>query len=391
MPTDLRPTTGAGVPLAVLAAQIGAVLAAGPRHRHRHRHVPDVPVTGVTLRGQDVRPGDLFAALPGLTTHGARYAGRRDRARCRRGAHRRRRGRRDGSARRRGAGPGAPGTAQRARRPGRHGVRPSVGPGDGRRDHRHVRQDHHDVPGRGRSAGGGSGRRAGRHHRHPHRRRRHPQRADHPGGARAAGHVRGHGRARGGHRGDGGVQSRADPRPRGRHRIRGRRFHQLVARPPRLSPDHGRLLRGQGAAVRPGLGVAGAQGRGVRGRRSRSRDGRAGHEGRRRRDHRQPDRPTRPLARRRRDTQRRRPGRNSPPSTPPVCTTGSASTCRASTTSPIVLSRWQFSTRSGCPPSRRHADCGKPGFRGGSNGSTAARTFWRWSTTPTNRARCGRC
>lgn len=34
----------------------------------------DVAVTGVTLRGQDVLPGDLFAALPGASTHGARYA-----------------------------------------------------------------------------------------------------------------------------------------------------------------------------------------------------------------------------------------------------------------------------------------------------------------------------
>jgi UDP-N-acetylmuramoyl-L-alanyl-D-glutamate--2,6-diaminopimelate ligase len=72
VPTDLRPTIGAGVPLAVLAAQIGAVLAAGSEHNGT---VPEVPVTGVTLRGQDVRPGDLFAALPGLTTHGARHAG----------------------------------------------------------------------------------------------------------------------------------------------------------------------------------------------------------------------------------------------------------------------------------------------------------------------------
>jgi UDP-N-acetylmuramoyl-L-alanyl-D-glutamate--2,6-diaminopimelate ligase len=33
-----------------------------------------VQVTGVTLRGQDARPGDLFAALPGASAHGARYA-----------------------------------------------------------------------------------------------------------------------------------------------------------------------------------------------------------------------------------------------------------------------------------------------------------------------------
>lgn len=31
-------------------------------------------VTGVTLRAQDARPGDLFAALPGGRTHGARFA-----------------------------------------------------------------------------------------------------------------------------------------------------------------------------------------------------------------------------------------------------------------------------------------------------------------------------
>ena len=68
MSTDLRPSAGAGVPLPELAAQVGAVMADGVA-------VPDVPVTGVTLRAQDVRPGDLFAALPGSATHGARFAG----------------------------------------------------------------------------------------------------------------------------------------------------------------------------------------------------------------------------------------------------------------------------------------------------------------------------
>jgi len=33
-----------------------------------------VEVTGVTLRSSDVRPGDLFAALPGANTHGIRFA-----------------------------------------------------------------------------------------------------------------------------------------------------------------------------------------------------------------------------------------------------------------------------------------------------------------------------
>lgn len=63
MPTGLRPRTIVGVPLTVLAAQIDATCTG------------DVSVTGVTLRAQDVQPGDLFAALPGATTHGARYAG----------------------------------------------------------------------------------------------------------------------------------------------------------------------------------------------------------------------------------------------------------------------------------------------------------------------------
>lgn len=71
MPTGLRPSAAAGARLPVLAAQAGAVPAddAG-----RRAAVPDVAVTGVTLRAQDVLPGDLFAALPGSTTHGARYA-----------------------------------------------------------------------------------------------------------------------------------------------------------------------------------------------------------------------------------------------------------------------------------------------------------------------------
>ncbi|HJX43708.1 MAG TPA: Mur ligase domain-containing protein, partial [Geodermatophilus sp.] len=31
-------------------------------------------VTGVTLASTEVLPGDLYAALPGARTHGARYA-----------------------------------------------------------------------------------------------------------------------------------------------------------------------------------------------------------------------------------------------------------------------------------------------------------------------------
>ncbi|WP_144207322.1 UDP-N-acetylmuramoyl-L-alanyl-D-glutamate--2,6-diaminopimelate ligase [Mycobacterium tilburgii] len=64
MSTELRPSRAAGVRLPVLAAQVGAMSAG-----------PDVSISGVTQRAQDVLPGDLFAALPGSATHGARYAG----------------------------------------------------------------------------------------------------------------------------------------------------------------------------------------------------------------------------------------------------------------------------------------------------------------------------
>ncbi|AAS04219.1 UDP-N-acetylmuramoyl-L-alanyl-D-glutamate--2, 6-diaminopimelate ligase [Mycobacterium avium subsp. paratuberculosis] len=70
VPTGLRPSAVPGVRLPALADQVGAVMA-GP---DRRAAVPDVTVTGVTLRAQDVLPGDLFAALPGATTHGARHA-----------------------------------------------------------------------------------------------------------------------------------------------------------------------------------------------------------------------------------------------------------------------------------------------------------------------------
>lgn len=72
VPTTLRPDAGPGVPLAALAARIGAVAAKVPGHPDV---IPEVRVTGVTLRAQDTAPGELFAALAGAATHGARYAG----------------------------------------------------------------------------------------------------------------------------------------------------------------------------------------------------------------------------------------------------------------------------------------------------------------------------
>jgi UDP-N-acetylmuramoyl-L-alanyl-D-glutamate--2,6-diaminopimelate ligase len=68
VPFGLRPAGGSGVPLSTLTAEVGAVPAADCV-------LSDVRITGVTLRGQDARPGDLFAALPGASTHGARFCG----------------------------------------------------------------------------------------------------------------------------------------------------------------------------------------------------------------------------------------------------------------------------------------------------------------------------
>ncbi len=64
---NLRPCHPAGQALRLLADQVRAVPAGGAT-------VPNVQVTGVTLRGQNAKPGDLFAALPGTSAHGGRYA-----------------------------------------------------------------------------------------------------------------------------------------------------------------------------------------------------------------------------------------------------------------------------------------------------------------------------
>jgi len=64
---NLRPSHPAGSVLGPLAEQVGALPAGG-------LPVPDLHITGVSLRSQDVQPGDLFAALPGATAHGARFA-----------------------------------------------------------------------------------------------------------------------------------------------------------------------------------------------------------------------------------------------------------------------------------------------------------------------------
>jgi UDP-N-acetylmuramoyl-L-alanyl-D-glutamate--2,6-diaminopimelate ligase len=67
VPGTPRPRATPGLSLATLAARVGAVPALGS--------FPDVRVRGVTLRAQDAAGGDLFAALPGTSAHGAEYTG----------------------------------------------------------------------------------------------------------------------------------------------------------------------------------------------------------------------------------------------------------------------------------------------------------------------------
>ncbi|NTY63583.1 UDP-N-acetylmuramoyl-L-alanyl-D-glutamate--2,6-diaminopimelate ligase [Mycolicibacterium sphagni] len=68
MTNALRPSSTPALTLPTLAARVGAVPAAGGV-------APEVRITGVTLRGQDALAGDLFAALPGSSSHGAEYTG----------------------------------------------------------------------------------------------------------------------------------------------------------------------------------------------------------------------------------------------------------------------------------------------------------------------------
>ncbi|TDD97733.1 UDP-N-acetylmuramoyl-L-alanyl-D-glutamate--2,6-diaminopimelate ligase [Jiangella asiatica] len=61
----LRPRHVAPLPLAALATETSLSVDPGVR---------DVSVTGVTHDSRQIRPGDLYLALPGAVTHGARFA-----------------------------------------------------------------------------------------------------------------------------------------------------------------------------------------------------------------------------------------------------------------------------------------------------------------------------
>jgi UDP-N-acetylmuramoyl-L-alanyl-D-glutamate--2,6-diaminopimelate ligase len=64
VPGNPRPRTVAPVRLGDLAAVVGSELPAGAR---------SLAVTGVTHASQEIRPGDLYAALPGSRRHGAEF------------------------------------------------------------------------------------------------------------------------------------------------------------------------------------------------------------------------------------------------------------------------------------------------------------------------------
>ena len=69
MSSALRPRNTPGLSLRFLADTV----VAGSEAADTAAAVPDVRISGVTLRAQDAEPGDLFAALPGATAHGAQF------------------------------------------------------------------------------------------------------------------------------------------------------------------------------------------------------------------------------------------------------------------------------------------------------------------------------
>ncbi|WP_375485190.1 UDP-N-acetylmuramoyl-L-alanyl-D-glutamate--2,6-diaminopimelate ligase [uncultured Jatrophihabitans sp.] len=69
--SSVGPTNDIPRPAAVTPQRLSSLAAVAPVTLHGE----DVDVTGITAASDLVRPGDLFAALPGRTVHGAAYAG----------------------------------------------------------------------------------------------------------------------------------------------------------------------------------------------------------------------------------------------------------------------------------------------------------------------------
>ena len=245
-----RPRSVRPVDLRVIAGAVGATTSAPAAGAARPS-----PVTGVTLRAAEARPGDLFAALAGSRAHGADFA---EQALA--------------------AGAVAVLTdPEGARRPALRRLPVLVHPrprevlgavaalvyGDptarlsvlgvtgtsGKTTVAHLLEAGLRAAGRPTGLVGTVGTRIDG--------KDAAQRLHHAGGARPAGAVRGDGRGRRHRRGDGGVEPRARAGPGVRHQVRGGRLHEPVAGPSRLPRRHGRLLRGEGGAVRrPGRRTA---------------------------------------------------------------------------------------------------------------------------------------
>ena len=243
----------------------------GAARRPRGGHGDSTLVTGLTLSSQRVRPGDLYAALPGARAHGATFAAGRGGGRRGRRAHRPRRRRALRRARRARARRRRRGRCSAAWPRGCTASPPRPAPGRGHRD---PGQDHHHPARRGRPAGLRRPGRRGRHRRHPDRRGRREDHADHARGAGPARAVRGHARARRTRLRDGGLEPRAGHGPGRRRRLRRRRLHQPRTRPPRLPRRRGGVLRRQGVPVHPRARAARA---GQRRRRVRPPARRRGH------------------------------------------------------------------------------------------------------------------
>ncbi|TQF07239.1 hypothetical protein E6W39_09660 [Kitasatospora acidiphila] len=136
-----------------------------------------------------------------------------------------------------------PGRRRPARPPGR---RPGAG-----RDHRHQRQDHHQLPAVLRLQRRRLDRRTAGHRGDPDRLPPLVRKADHPGGAGPAADPGPDARRRRGGRRDGGLLARAGPAPGRRNRLRRRHLHQPDARTPRLPRHHRAVLLRQVAALHP--------------------------------------------------------------------------------------------------------------------------------------------
>ena len=70
-----RPQSAPAVTLQAVAQSAGVPAMPGGVARANIRRGAPVPVTGVTLDSRAIRPGDLYAALPGANVHGARFVG----------------------------------------------------------------------------------------------------------------------------------------------------------------------------------------------------------------------------------------------------------------------------------------------------------------------------